>query len=274
MLLAIMTLFTTEAVAWLGAERMRAELGTLNGRGVAVKRQEYERLRRWSFLHLGPRLRLNRPLKERLMSVADSVLADYREEEPTVTEVRWRQGSEALTWAMELAPHDRSILPKELTCEAHLDRITGQSRMRSNPALAKQSYKQAIDKFMRAAALDPASPDPYLGLSRIYIYGLGNVDDGARAIQEAEHRGDQPGRRERALLGDGYLRRAERTRKQRATGDQRRAAIESARDDFQRCVDSFRPIAGFVKATENLQFCERHLDAINQELELTLAPGH
>jgi serine/threonine protein kinase len=266
MLLALTALFTTEAVAWMGAERMRAELGTLDGRGVAVKRQTYERLRRWNLLHLGPRLRLDDPLKERLVSLADAVLVDYRQEEPTVASAQWRQASDALKWAADLAPNDTSILPKELNCEAHLNRIDAQSRMKTNATLARQTYKQAIEKFLRAAALDTASPDPYLGLSRIYIYGLDNVDEGANAIHEAESRGYRPGRRERALLGDGYLRRAEKIRKQRLSGDQRQRAIESARDDYRRCVDFFEPIVGFGKAAENLEFCKRRLDAANREL--------
>jgi tetratricopeptide (TPR) repeat protein len=249
---------------------MRSELGRLDGRGVAVKRQTYERLRRWNLLHLGPRLRLDDPLRERLVSLADAVLLDYRQEEPTVAEAQWRQASEALKWAANLAPGDARILPKELNCEAHLNRIAAQSRMKTSATVARQAYKQAIEQFTRAAALDPASPDPYLGLSRIYIYGLENVDEGANAIHEAESRGYQPGRRERALLGDGYLRRAEKSRRQRVFGDQRRRAMESARDDYRRCVDFFDPIIGFGKAAENLEFCKRRLDAANRELDATL----
>ena len=266
MLLALTTIFTTEAVTWVGAERMRAELGTLDRRGVVAKRQEYERLRRWNLLHLGPRLRLNDPLKARLVSLADGVLLDYRQEEPTVAEAQWRQASEALKWAADLSPNDASLLPKELDCEAHLNRIDAQSRMKTNATLARQTYKRAIEQFLQAAALDPASPDPYLGLSRIYIYGVENVDEGAKAIHEAEIRGYKPGRRERALLGDGYLRRAEKSRRQRTSGDERRQVIESARDDYQRCIDFFEPIAGFGRASNNLELCKRRLDAANREL--------
>jgi serine/threonine protein kinase len=267
MLLALTALFTTEGVAWVGAERMRAELGTLDRRGVVGKRQEYDRLRRWNLLHLGPRLRLDDPLKERLVSLADAVLLDYRQEEPTVAETQWRQAREALKWAADLAPNDASLLPKELDCEAHLNRIDAQSRMKTNASLARQTYKQAIERFLRAAALNPAAPDPYLGLSRIYIYGLDNVDEGAKAIHEAESRGYKPGRRERALLGDGYMRRAEKSRKQRVSGDERRRVMEGARDDYQRCIDFFDPIVGFGKASANLELCKRRRDAANRELD-------
>jgi hypothetical protein len=139
---------------------MRAELGTLDRRGVVGKRQEYERLRRWNLLHLGPRLRLNDPLKARLVSLADGVLLDYRQEEPTVAEAQWRQASEALKWAADLSPNDASLLPKELDCEAHLNRIDAQSRMKTNATQARQTYKRAIEQFLQAAALDPRRPIP------------------------------------------------------------------------------------------------------------------
>ena len=272
-LLVSTSLFTTEGVAWFGAERMRAELTTLDGGAVAPKRREYDRLRRWSLLHLGSRLRLDGPLKQRLVTVADGVIADYRQEEPTVAEAQWRQATEALKWASELTPNDTSIAPKEQDCEGHVDRIAAQNRKRTNQAEAQRLFKQAIDKFRQSARLDPQSPDPYLGLSRVYIYGLGDVDQGAGAIREAETRGHPPGWRERAQLGDGYLGRAEKIRREapKEPGDQPAGTrIEMARDDYARCVESFNPILAKANAKGNRDSCQRHLDAANDELDVGL----
>ncbi len=162
------------------------------------------------------------------MAVADGVIADYRQEEPTVAEAQWRQAAEALRWASELAPNDASLAPKQRDCEGHVDRIAAQNRKRTNQADAQRLFKQAIDKFQQSARLDPQSPDPYLGLSRVYIYGLGDVDQGAGAIREAEARGHSPGWREQAQLGDGYLGRAEKIRRDapKEPGAARRHAIE------------------------------------------------
>ena len=268
-LLVSTSVFTTEGVAWLSAERMRAELTMLDGGAVAPKRREYDRLRRWSLLHLGSRLRLDGPLKRRLVTVADGVIADYRQEEPTVAEAQWRQATEALKWASQLTPNDASIAPKQLACEGHVDRIAAQNRKRTSQAEAQRLFKQAIDKFQQSARLDPQSPDPYLGLSRVYIYGLGDVDLGASAIRDAETRGHPPGWRERAQLGDGYLGRAEKTRREAPPepGPARRRAIEMARDDYVRCVASFNPILAKGNAKGNRDSCQRHLDAANSELD-------
>src|SRR5439155_5029507 len=228
-LLVMTTFFVSEGAAWLGAERIRAELPDLDARSIVAKRQQYERLRRWSFFLVGPRLRLDRPLKKRLVTLADAVIADFRQEEPTVAEAQWRQASAALEWASQLSPRDASLAPKALDCEGHVDRIDAQQQSRTNPSESKRLYTRAIDEFQRAAQLDPESADPYLGLSRIYIYGLKDVDRGAAAIHEAELRGHKQGWRDVAQLGDGYLRRGDGTRRtaRRLADQSRRQALQS-----------------------------------------------
>jgi len=264
-LLVLTTLFTTEGVAWLGAERIRAELPVLDVRSVAAKRRQYDRLRRWSFFLVGPRLRLDGPLKERLVTLADAVIADYRQEAPTVAEAQWRQASDALAWASQLAPDDASLERKELICSGHLDRITAQTLTRTNPAEAQRRYTRAVDEFERAARLDPQSADPYLGLSRVYIYGLNDVDRGATAIHDAEVRGHQQGWRERAQLGDGYLRRGDDTRRaaRHLTDQSRRDSLERARDDYAHCMEYFTPILDKGRSKSNRDYCQRYLDVLN-----------
>ena len=100
------------------------------------------------------------------------------------------------------------------------------------------------------------------------MYGLDDVDQAAAAIAEAEKRGYPSGRRERAQLGDGYLRRADRIRRLARTlsGAQRGRELEGARADYERCVASFDPIVGFAKAGDNLEYCKRQIERINTEL--------
>ena len=116
--------------------------------------------------------------------------------------------------------------------------------------------------------IDDSSFDPYLGISRIAVYGLGDVDQAATAVQEAEKRGYVSGRRERALLGDGYLRRATAGRATARTlsGEQRRRQLEKARDDYQGCIDAFDPIVGFGYAAKNLEVCKGQLERVDEEL--------
>jgi tetratricopeptide (TPR) repeat protein len=267
-LMASLAIFTSEAVAWFAAERMRAVLHALDVRGVAAARQVYDRSRRWSVFHAGQRLRLDRRLEARLVAAADAVIADYRQEDSTVAEAQWRQAREALDWASQLAPDDRTLEPKRLICDGHIDRIAAQIRGRTKTE-TQQLYDRAIAEFERAASLDPNAVDPYLGLGRIYTYARRDFDRGTAAMHDAESRGHKPGWRDRALLGDGYRQRADAARRTgaRAPEESRRAGLEGARDDYARCVDVLTPILDKARSRYNRDYCQRHRDALNQMLD-------
>jgi len=266
-LLCFVALVATEGAAWIAAERFRDEIDALDGPVVAQQRQGYDRIRGWSIFDVGLRVRVNRRLKDRLVRLADGVIADYRREEPTMGPLEWQQADDALRWALELSPGDSSLLAKKLVCDAHLTRFAAQKQPRGSQ-VARQTYSTAIEKFRRAAALDTGSFDPYLGISRIEVYGLSNVDGAAAAIAEAQHRGYQSGSREPAQLGDGYLTRAEKSWKlaRALSGDERRRELERAQVDYGRCIESFSAIVGFGRAAQNLEFCKRRLDAVGREL--------
>jgi hypothetical protein len=258
-------LVATEGGAWVAAERFRTTMARLDDRAVTQMRGSYEGIRAASLFDLGLRMRVNRPLKRRLAAVADTVIADYRREEPTVGPSDWQQADKALEWARELAPKDATLRARQLTCEAHIERHAARTQPR---AAARQMYASAIEKFREAAQIDARSFDPYLGITRIAVYALDDVDAAAAAIAEAEKRGYTSGRRERAQLGDGYMRRADRRRRlaRNLSGDRHDRALENAREDYQRCVDSFDPIVGFAKAGENLEYCRRQIDRIDSEM--------
>ncbi len=264
-LMTCVSLVATEGGAWVAAERFRMTIAEADGRALTQMRDSYEGIRAASLLDLGLRLRVNRPLRRRLAAVADTVIADYRREEPSVGPADWQQAEKALQWALELAPRDSTLRARELTCEAHVMRHAARTQPR---AAARQMYGSAIEKFRKAADLDPRSFDPYLGITRISVYALDDVDAAAAAIAEAEKRGYASGRRERAQLGDGYMRRADRRRRLARTlsGDRHDRAVESAREDYERCVTSFDPIVGFAKAGDNLEYCKRQIERIDSEM--------
>jgi hypothetical protein len=201
-------------------------------------------------------------LKGRLVSLADGVIANYRQEQPTVTRANWERARGWLNQAVGLYPDDEGLWSKMRYTEGQLQRLLGLHRAESNqPKAARQSYYAAIQKFQEAASLDPKSPDPYLGLTQTYIYGLGDVDAAVEAQQAAEKRGYRLNRRERAALGDGYRARGERTYRSARDlkGDQQREAYKRAQDDFKRCVESFGPIVEFANAADQLHRCEARL---------------
>ena len=262
----VIGLVATEGVAWVAAERFRGSLDAIDARALIASREDYDGILGWSLLDTGVRLRVHEPLKRQLVALADSVIADYRHEEPTMSAADWRQAHEALRWARAFSGGDGRLQARLLICEGHVLRFAARSQP---PPVARQTYANAVEKFRAAAALDGGSFDPYLGISRIQVYALSNVDEAAAAIESAQKRGYEPGRRERALLGDGYLRRANASRvlSRSLTGDQRRRELEKASADYARCIEAFDPIVAFGHAARNLETCKRHLRGVDRDLE-------
>ena len=155
--------FLSEALGCVMAEGMRSELPQLNGDRLSRARQDYGQLLAWTPVGFGVHLRVDRPLRARLMAVADEVIAGYRAPVLTVFERQWRHCQEALTWAAQLNS-DNSLQAKALICDGHLERIAAQTMAQKDAGAALRQYSAAAAKFQRAAALDAESPDPHLGL--------------------------------------------------------------------------------------------------------------
>jgi eukaryotic-like serine/threonine-protein kinase len=273
-LLGIIGTFASEGGAWVAAERFRAGIDGIDAATLVQKRHEYDGIRSWGPFHTGLRLRVNGLLRRRLVELADGVIADYRRDDPTMTAADWRQATAAIKWALELSPRDSQLRAKQFICDAHLARVAARTQRRGTDA-ARQAYQLAIERFQAAAKLDDRSFDPYLGISNIESYGLDEVDQAAIAIEEAEKRGFKSGRRERAQLGDGYLRRADRSRR-RARGlddeQERRLELEKARSDYARCVERFEAIRDFGNAAANLAYCRAHMYRVATELDFDIDP--
>jgi hypothetical protein len=103
-----------------------------------------------------------------------------------------------------------------------------------------------------------------------------DVDLAAESIKEAEKRGYTPGRRERAQLGDGYMRRADALRREarELSGGERTRALQKARADYQGCIDTFEPIVGFALAARNIEVCKTQRAVLDEELAEVMVMEH
>ena len=266
-MLFVVFVVATEGVAWLFAERFRDTMATMDERTVTERHRAYAAVDRWALLDLGLRVRVHRRLAANLVSIGDRVIADYRREEPTMGRAEWTQAHEALTWAGQLIRRNSTLRGKQLTAEAHMKRFEAQAAPRG--ARTTLLSEAALAKFKEAARADPQSFDPYLGMARIQVYSLADVDGAEQSIARAVERGYDPGRREAALLGDGYLRRAEATRRRAVvlTGDQRWRELNNARADYDRCIVSFDPIVAFGNAAANLELCKAQREQVERLLD-------
>jgi hypothetical protein len=257
-------LVLTEGVEWLFAEGFRKTIPTIDERTVTAARDAYDSVERWALLDLGLRTRVNGQLLATLRTVGDRVIADYRREVPTMGPEEWRQAQAAFGWARVLAPRDGTLLGRQLTADAHVRRLTAQ---RSRP-ISTTLAQAAVARFRDAAAADPKAFDPYVGMAMTQLYALADVDGAIESLDAAVKRGYTVTRRDTALLGDATLRRGLMGRKRAAllTGDQRLAALEKAKADFESCVAAFERIVEFANSAKHLETCKAQLRQVVQQL--------
>jgi tetratricopeptide (TPR) repeat protein len=212
-----------------------------------------------SFLLHGPR----KVVKQKFVAAADHVIDTYRNNESQlVYEKEWERARTMAARALAVDPED-SVRGKLRLCEGHLARINGTSHR------SAQELSVAVEKFDEAQKLLPKSPDPELGLARVYVYGLKDMDKGYEALQQAQKRGYALGNREKLLLADGYRDRGDRlwwdSRNVRGLPPEK-DQIQRAADDYKRAEELYQGISPWGKAIVNLVRVRLSLESVNFRL--------
>jgi len=210
-----------------------------------------------SWFLFGPR----RAVKQNLVAAADHVIATYRVQ--TVLQKDWERARAYLANALALDSGDNSVRGKLRLCEGQIDRIVGTARR--NPAI----LSEAAEKLNEAQQLMPKSPDPELGLARLYEYGLKDIDKTYLALQEAEKRGYALGKRDKGQLADGYRDRGDRlwydSRKIQGL-PQEKDEVMKAQDDYNRALHLYQEIAPDANANGNIVRIQNMLSAVDYRL--------
>jgi tetratricopeptide (TPR) repeat protein len=199
---------------------------------------------------------------QRLTEAADRVIDNYRNTNST-NENNWKGARDELTRVMQLDPND-SVRGKLRLTEAHIARINGTAHPNT------QLLNEAVDKFTEAEHLLPKSPDPELGLGRLYIYGLKDVDKANHAFQEAERRGHPMGNPEKAQLADGYQDRADRLVKDSRNlkgMPQEKEQLKRAKSDYEESLRLYQAVAPYANANKNIMTVEANLQAVENRLQ-------
>jgi serine/threonine protein kinase len=192
-------------------------------------------------------------LKKRLIAAADVVINEFRDNDaPAVYEPQWVQVRNQMAHALEIDPGDHGVLGRLRLADGHIDRIES-SRLRG--AARQKRLNSAIAKFMESAELMKHSPDPYLGLSRLYIYELNDTERAEEALNNASRNGHPMGRREMAQLADGYRRRADwawkESRGAARIPEQERKYLDQAREDYRHAQELYTKAQFFGQSARN-----------------------
>ena len=221
----------------------------------------YQRIQRQNaFLgDFSPSARLGQPLRSNLLQAADEIIERYRiSSDPAIRDFDWSKATACLDHALEMDRNDRTARGKLALANGYLNLIRADTEVGG----AQQATIQAAQaNFQEAAKLLPRSPDPHLGLARVYVYSLKNMGRAVAEIGEAEHLGFQLGPREREEEADGYRFRAtmELTQARRAHGKSSAAEeryLRLAHRDFELARELYEPIQGF----SNVSLALRQVD--------------
>jgi serine/threonine protein kinase len=263
-------LFFNEYRVWRGASVLAHEIDSEKLTDIEAAWTRYETLARSSVLpvvYSGAR----RSIQSRLIGGADRVIAEYRvNDAPTVMENDWIRAQAALARALQLEPGDKEIRGKMYICEGHISRIRGIAR--KQPKL----FQDARARFEEAHELLPKSPDPYLGLARLYVYSLGDVEKAEEALRNADRRGHDLGKREKAQLADGYRARGDKFMREaeRASGlPDEKDYLDRAKEDYRRAEDLYREILPFSGSPASLRRVFDQIGLIEARLETIKVVG-
>jgi len=230
----------------------------------------YDALSQRSILRVGP-APLRRSLTRQTQEVADRMFGNYRTGVSTIRERQWLQTRDVLARAAIASPDDERLRASLRFVEGHLHRINGDARRERNQAApARQEYAEAVTAFREAAQLRPNWPDPFLGLSRTFIYGLNDVERGADALAQAERMGYSAGERETAQLADGYRDRGDtlaRTARQLQGMPQERESLDRAVEAYEKALALYGKAVAVNEVARSMRAAQRGLDDVRKRLD-------
>jgi tetratricopeptide (TPR) repeat protein len=169
----------------------------------------YDELSSRSYLRVGVRP-LERALVDRTQVMADRVIRNYSTGVSGIRETQWKEARAPLLQAVAAAPDDQRLRATLRFIDGHLHRIDGNANSeRQQMQAARKEFAEALTAFREAAELRPQWPDPFLGLARTFIAGLGDLEKGEDAIAQAQRLGYRSIEPEILLLAEGYRKRGD-----------------------------------------------------------------
>ncbi|HEV7517151.1 MAG TPA: protein kinase, partial [Thermoanaerobaculia bacterium] len=253
--------------AWNQSKQLRSDL-TAPHPDLESIAQRYTSTIPWSFFSTDL-FGVGKDLLGALTTSAGKIVDSYRGDDPTTTQRGWQTAYRYLHAAAQIAPRDKKIRSRLLYSQAHLDRIESITlKNQGDKKKAAATSQAAAKEFAEAARSDPSWPDPYLGLARIYAYDLFDLDALQRNLNEASRRGYHLGRRETAMLADGFRMQGLglEARADRAEEGEKDDLLKQARAYLQQSVRYYDQIEDYADSASNREEAESHLEAIQSQI--------
>ena len=212
----------------------------------------YQSLKRRNSM-LGPFSPMNwaeTAFQDNLLAAGDSILDSYRTSSNTrLSDYDWNRARQCFRHALDMEPSDTKLKGKLAIAEGYFNMV-------QNPRPPRAS--SSIDDFRQAASYLPKSPDPHLGLARLYVYSFRNIGEAMPEFQQAERLGYKLGPREATEEADGYLYRSEweLARARKASSTDHNAAekwLDMSKADADRARGLYEPLVGYSNVSASLE---------------------
>ena len=201
---------------------------------------------------------------EKFAAAADHTIDTYRNNDTQpVYETEWQRAHTMLLHALSTEPDDKALHGKLRLCEGQVSRIEGTAHH------DVAQLNDAVAEFQEAQRSMPQSPDPALGLARVYL-ALRDVDKAAAAFQQSESHGFELGGREQSQLADAYRDRANRAWKDSFSVrglPPEKDQIQQAADDYQRALDLYQKSNGWGNAALRVPEMQASLESARTRLQ-------
>ena len=188
-------------------------------------------------------------LLDKMVEKTDATIHSYRHSD-IVREGDWVRARDTAARALTLVPGDREVMARVRLSQGHINRIKGS--VGGNQKLGALAREQ----FEDAARLTPKLPDPYLGLARLYVYNLRDIDAAEEALRQAEKRGFKMAERETAQLADGYRYRGDqfsREAEKALRSNEEKEYLKRAKKDYERAQDLYDSIVPYGDSAQRLR---------------------
>jgi eukaryotic-like serine/threonine-protein kinase len=190
-------------------------------------------------------------LRSEYLRNGDRAIDEWRASaEPLLRLADWTLAQFSLGRAVELGSRDSATLGKQALSQGYV-LLLGLIEGRVTAEAAPQQRLQVRDLFLQASIYLPQSPDPHLGLARVYVYSLPDVERAMGEFRLAEKLGYRLTPREWEEQGDAWRLEAARAL---AAGDR-----AGAREAAGRALRVYAPIRGYHLVDARVRELERLL---------------
>jgi serine/threonine protein kinase len=236
---------------WNDTEPLRrhTNLAHMSSVEIAADWDLYQRLRdrdAWMGM-LSPAHIAARTMEPAYIAEGDSIIDDFRKStDPGTTNFEWLRGQTALEQAVELDPTNLALRGKLALVKGYVNlnlAIGPQINVRQHMT---DRVNRSWQYFVEAEKLLPASPDPHLGLARLYVYSYDDLDTAIKEWDQAERCHYKLSAREIKQEAEGFRLRGEKESK-----DPHEHA--AAQEDLTRAKELFQSIRDYDDVPQRLQ---------------------